>query len=72
MYVCIFAIPLLINCWLVLANLSSVVEVSQQHSVCADFVEIGRWVEKKGYVSAMTRGKVNDLILLLVIVGESH
>lgn len=71
MHMCIFVSPLLINCWLVSTNFFSVVEVSQQHGVSANFVEIGRGVEEEGCVSAW-RGKANDLILLLVIVGESH
>lgn len=37
---------------MVSATFFSVVEVSQQLGVCADFVEIGRWVEKKGCGSA--------------------
>lgn len=71
MHMCIFVSSPLINHWPASANIFSVVEVSQQHGVSANFVEIGRWVEEKGCVSARP-GKAHDLILLLVIVGESH
>lgn len=40
------------NFWMVSDDSFSAVEVSQQLGICGDSVEIGRWMEEKGCVSA--------------------
>lgn len=55
-YMCVFFSPN--NFWMVSNDSFSVEEVSQQLGICRDLVEIGRWMEKKGCVSAWQEARL--------------